>query len=157
LKNATTKTKPTAARRSARPTARPAKKSAARKAAPKIGSGAALARLRKLCLALPETTEKEAWGTPTFRVRGKMFAMFSDNHHGDGFLAVWSKAPLGAQEALVEADPEHFFRPPYVGPSGWVGIHLDKGLSWEEIADLLEDGWRTAAPKRLAESRPRGA
>jgi hypothetical protein len=173
LKRATETGRPTAARRADRPTAKPVKQSTAsnrtRKSAPekstakksaakstaKLGPADALARLRELCLALPETSEKEAWGTPTFRVRGKMFAMFSDDHHGDGRLAVWCKAPLGAQEALVEADPQHFFRPPYVGPSGWVGVHLDKGLAWDEIADILDEGWRTAAPKRLAESRPR--
>jgi hypothetical protein len=132
-----------------------AKQTAVKRSTAKVGPAAALARLREICLALPETSEKEAWGTPTFRVRGKMFAMFNDDHHGDGRLAVWCKAPLGAQEALVEADPQHYFRPPYVGPSGWVGVHLDKGLAWDEIADILDEGWRTAAPKRLAESRPR--
>jgi hypothetical protein len=109
-----------------------------------------LTRLRAACLALPETEEKEAWQTPTFRVRGKMFAMFADDHHGDGRVAVWCKAPVGAQEALVESDPEHFFRPPYVGPSGWIGVRLDRRLDWDEIADLLREGWRVAAPKKLA-------
>lgn len=124
-----------------------APKSRAKKAA--AGPGDVLARLRAACLALPETAEKEAWQTPTFRVRGKMFAMFADDHHGDGRVAVWCKAPLGAQEALVESDPEHFFRPPYVGPSGWIGVRLDRGLDWSEIADILREGWRVAAPKKL--------
>jgi hypothetical protein len=119
------------------------------KAAP-TATGDMLARLRATCLALPETAEKEAWQTPTFRVRGKMFAMFAEDHHGDGRIAVWCKAPVGAQEALVESDPEHFFRPPYVGPSGWVGVRLDRGLDWGEVADIVREGWRVAAPKKLA-------
>lgn len=135
---------------------KPAEKAAAAKPSAKRGGGDALTRLREICLALPETTEKEAWGTPTFRVRGKMFAMFADDHHGDGRVAVWCKAPLGAQEALVEADPERFFRPPYVGPSGWIGVRLDRGVAWDEIADILDEGWRAAAPKKLAASRTGG-
>lgn len=114
-----------------------------------------LDRLRALCLALPETSEKEAWGTPTFRVRDKMFAMFADDHHGDGRIAVWCKAPLGAQEALIESDPELFFKPPYVGPSGWIGVRLDRSLDWDEVGDILREAWRTAAPKKLAASLPR--
>jgi hypothetical protein len=145
--------KPPAKRAKAAATPEPAKKVVAEKRAAKGGSGDALARLRKICLALPETSEKEAWGTPTFRVRGKMFAMFADDHHGDGRVAVWCKAPLGAQEALVEADPDRFFRPPYVGPSGWVGVRLDRGVAWDEIADILDEGWRAAAPKKLAATR----
>src|SRR5690606_3682945 len=141
------------AERSTAPATRPAKKNAKEKAREKAKDVARppakpaatqrhaneandandpLTRLRALCNALPETTEKEAWGTPTFRVRGKMFAMFADDHHGDGRVAVWCKAPTGAQEALVESDPDVFFRPPYVGPSGWVGVRLDRGLPWDE-------------------------
>jgi hypothetical protein len=108
-----------------------------------------LARVRKICLALPEAHEKIAWGAPTFRVRNKQFAMFLENHHGDGRLALWCKAPPGAQEALVGADPERFFIPPYVGPSGWLGIHLNKSLDWGVIAGLVRDGYLEAAPKRL--------
>jgi predicted DNA-binding protein (MmcQ/YjbR family) len=111
-----------------------------------------LPRLRKLCLALPEATEKIAWGEPTFRVRDKIFAMYSNNHHGDGIVAVWSKAPPGIQELLVEADPERFYRPPYVGHKGWVGVRLDRKVDWEELAGLLEDSYRLTAPKRLCES-----
>jgi predicted DNA-binding protein (MmcQ/YjbR family) len=108
-----------------------------------------LARIRKICLALPEAQEKVAWGAPTFRVRDKQFAMFLDNHHGDGRLALWCKAPPGAQEGLVEADSERFFVPPYVGPQGWLGIHLDKGLDWGVIEGLVRDGYLEIAPKRL--------
>ena len=79
-------------------------------------------KLRKLCLALPGAIEKEAWGTPTFRVQGKMFAMFVNNHHNDGRVAVWCKAPLGFQSMMVAEVPARFFVPPYVGVNGWVGM-----------------------------------
>jgi hypothetical protein len=109
----------------------------------------ALARIRKICLAFPEATEKVAWGAPTFRFRDKQFAMYLDNHHGDGRLALWCKAAEGAQEILVESDPDRFFVPPYVGKGGWVGIELDKGLDWGVIEGLLREGYLEIAPKRL--------
>jgi hypothetical protein len=102
-----------------------------------------LSRVREICLALPEATEKQAWGAPTFRVRDKL------NHHGDGRLAIWCKAPPGAQDLLVESDPERFFVPPYVGHRGWVGVRLEGKPDWDAIADLLEDGYRLTAPERL--------
>jgi hypothetical protein len=110
-----------------------------------------LTRLRTLCLALPETEEVEAWGAPTFRVRGKLFAMYADagNHHGDGRASVWCKAGPGNQELMVRASPERFFVPPYVGVRGWVGVYLDAGTDWDELRELLRDGWRLIAPKRL--------
>ncbi len=110
-----------------------------------------LARLRRLCLALPEAHEKEAWGAPTFRVRGKLFAHYRNNHHGDGRIAAWCKALHDQQMDLVESDPERFFVPPYVGPSGWVGIRLDRKPDWKLVAALLEEGYRQVAPKRLLE------
>ena len=109
-----------------------------------------LARLRALCLALPEAFEQQAWGMPTFRVRNRIFAHFADHHHGDGRVAVWLKAPAGAQELLLEAAPERFFAPPYVGPRGWVGVQLTGEVDWEELADLIADSYRLIAPKRLA-------
>ncbi len=111
-----------------------------------------LARLRKAALALPEAVEVEAWGEPTFRVRKKMFAMYAaaGNHHGDGRASVWMKAAPGNQELMVRANPERFFVPPYVGPSGWIGVYLDRSPDWKEVAVLLEDAWRLVAPKRLA-------
>jgi hypothetical protein len=113
-----------------------------------------LTRLRKLCLALPESHEVEAWGEPTFRVRNKLFAMYAaaGNHHGDGRPAVWLKAAPGNQALMVRAEPGRFFVPPYVGPSGWVGAWLDGAADWEELADLLRDAYRLVAPKRLAVS-----
>jgi hypothetical protein len=118
-----------------------------------------ITRLRKLCLALPEAHEVEAWGEPTFRVRNKMFAMYADaaNHHGGGRPAVWVKAAPGEQEAMVAAAPGCFFVPPYVGPSGWVGIWLDGVVSWEDVAEFLRDAYRLVAPKRLCVLLPPGS
>jgi len=111
-----------------------------------------LTRLRRACLALPEAHEVEAWGEPTFRVRNKLFAMYAGaaNHHGNGRAAVWCKSAPGNQQLMVAAAPERFFVPPYVGPSGWVGVWLNAGTDWTELAGLLADGWRLAAPRRLA-------
>lgn len=116
------------------------------------GTPRALARLRRLCLALPEAHEVEAWGEPTFRVRNKLFAMYADasNHHGDGRPAVWCKAAPGNQRVMMQAAPDRFFVPPYVGPSGWIGIWLDGAADWTELAELLRDAYRLRAPKRLA-------
>ncbi len=110
-----------------------------------------LTRLRKLCLALPDAQEIEAWGEPTFRVRNKLFAMHADanNHHGGGRLAVWIKAAPGNQDLMVRTAPERFFVPPYVGAGGWIGVWLDRGVDWEELAELLRDAYRLTAPKRL--------
>jgi predicted DNA-binding protein (MmcQ/YjbR family) len=111
-----------------------------------------IARLRKLCLALPEAHEVAAWSEPTFRVKNKMFAMYADagNHHGGGRHAVWIKAAPGRQERAVRTAPTRFFVPPYVGPSGWVGVWLDKNCNWNELADILRDAYRLVAPKKLA-------
>ena len=117
-----------------------------------------LTRLRKLCLALPEAHEVEAWGEPTFRVRNKLFAMYAaaGNHHGAGRPAVWCKASRMNQAMMVEAEPDRFFVPPYVGPSGWVGVWLDVAVAWEDLDDLLRDAYLLVAPKRLgALVRPR--
>jgi hypothetical protein len=115
-----------------------------------------LTRLRKLCLALPEAHEVEAWGEPTFRVKNKIFAMYasSSTHHGDGRPGTWIKAQAINQQLLLRAEPERYFYPPYVGPSGWIGVFLDDKPQWNAIADLLRDGWRLAAPKRLAATLP---
>lgn len=111
-----------------------------------------LARLRKLCLALPEAHEVEAWGEPTFRVRNKLFAMYAapNNHHGGGRAAVWCKAAPGNQALMVRAEPERYFVPPYVGPSGWVGVWLDRNPDWSEVKDLMCDSYRLVAPRKLA-------
>jgi hypothetical protein len=111
---------------------------------------AALTRVRAICLALPEATERLSHGSPTFFVRDrKTFVMFLDDHHGDGRLALWCAAPPGAQEELVEQDPDRFFRPPYVGHRGWLGVRLDRELDWDEIEGIAEDAYRQVAPKTL--------
>jgi len=104
-------------------------------------------RLRAICLALPEATEKQTWGDPTFRVRERIFAM---EKRGDGRVSLWCKAPPGIQEVLVGADPARFFVPPYVGPKGWIGMRLDGAPDWEEVAALVRRSYRLIAPKRLA-------
>jgi hypothetical protein len=109
-----------------------------------------LDRIRELCLALPETEERLSHGAPTFFIRGKRtFVMFLDNHHDDGRLALWCAAPEGLQETMVEAAPEHYFVPPYVGHRGWVGVRLDRDLPWEEIAGAVEDAYLAVAPQSL--------
>jgi hypothetical protein len=105
-------------------------------------------KLRQLIFALPETSEKLSHGAPTFWGGKKTFASFHLDHHGDGRIALWLKLPPGAQASLVESDPERFYVPPYVGPSGWVGINLEGKLDWGMVAGLLEEGYRTVAPKR---------
>ena len=114
------------------------------------GSGRTpLQRLRAICLALLEATEKIAWGEPTWRVRGKLFAQLDDHHHGADHLAVWLPAPLGEQEAMIFTNPVRFFRPPYVGPRGWVGVRIDRAPNWTQVANLVEQAYRQVAPPRL--------
>ena len=115
-----------------------------------------LKKLREVCRALPETTEKEAWGAPTFRVRDRMFAMYIEpgTHHGRE--SVWIKATKDDQQHLIAANPSRYFNPPYMGPSGWVGAYLDKRPAWSAIAVLLEDGYRMVAPKRLVKELDAG-
>jgi hypothetical protein len=110
-----------------------------------------LTRLRKICLSLPEAHEVEAWGEPTFRVRNKLFAMYASptTHHGSGRPAVWCKAAPGNQSLMVRAKPDRFFVPPYVGPSGWVGVWLDGAVDWREAGELLRDSYVLVAPKKL--------
>jgi hypothetical protein len=112
-----------------------------------------LDRIRELCLALPETTERLSHGQPTFFIGGKRsFVMCLDNHHGDGRLAIWCAAPEGMQQALVAGAPEHYFVPPYVGHRGRLGVRLDRGIDWNEVAGAVEDAYLTVAPKRLVEA-----
>ena len=108
-----------------------------------------LERVRAICLALPEATEKVAWGEPTFRVKDKIFAQYEDNHHGSGRIELWCKAPDGLQAVLVAAEPERFFVPKYVGHKGWIGIRMEGAVVWAHVAELLRDSYRMTAPKRL--------
>jgi hypothetical protein len=115
----------------------------------------ALERLREICLALPETSERPSHGAPTFFVREKRaFLMLLTDHHGDGRFAIWCAAPAGMQQVLVEGDPERFFVPPYVGHRGWLGVRLDRDVPWAQIEGIVEDAYAEIAPaKLLAEAR----
>lgn len=109
-----------------------------------------LVKLREICLALTETTERLSHGAPTFFVRGKRaFLMLLTDHHGDGRFAIWCAAPQGIQQMLVEADPERFFVPPYVGHRGWLGMRLDGRFEWDEVAGIAEDAYAEVAPPKL--------
>ncbi|TWP45990.1 MmcQ/YjbR family DNA-binding protein [Lentzea tibetensis] len=109
-----------------------------------------LENLRRLCLALPETTERLSHGEPTWFVREKKtFVTYADHHHDSEHLAFWCAAPPGVQEALVATDPSHYFRPPYVGHRGWLGVYLDVPLDWDAVAEVVEDAYRVVAPKKL--------
>jgi len=101
-----------------------------------------LARLRAICRALPGTSEKVSHGEPTFWVGGKMFASLDNHHHGAPHVAVWLAMPLGAQEALVYADPKRYFVPPYVGKRGWVGMRLDGRPSWKQVEQVVQEAYR---------------
>ena len=117
---------------------------------PMDGERPELARVRNICLALPEVSERLSHGSPAWFIRGKKtVAMYVDDHHGDGRLAIWCPAAPGVQEAMVDEEPERFFKPPYVGPSGWVGVRLDVDPDWDEITGIIEDAYRKVGPKRL--------
>ena len=114
-----------------------------------------MGRLRTLCLSLPEVTERPSHGEAAFFVRDKkQFVMVDDHHHGAEHLAFWCAAPPGAQDALIGTDPDRYFRPPYVGHRGWVGVRLTAdGLAapdWAEVDELVRDAYRAVAPKSLA-------
>jgi hypothetical protein len=116
-----------------------------------------IARVREIAMALPGTTEKLSHGEPAF-FRGRMFITVDNNHHGSGHVAIWCRAEPGAQSAFVDAAPEHFFVPPYVGSQGWLGVRLDSGLDWKAIAGCIESAWREAkGATPTATKPPRGA
>lgn len=105
------------------------------------------ARLRAICLDLPGATERQAWGDPTWRVGDRIFAM---EKRGDGRISVWCKAPPGSQAVLIGADPDLFFRPPYVGAKGWIGMRLDRKPDWTEVAKIVRRSYALIAPKKPA-------
>ena len=117
-------------------------------ARPDPGGDELLARVRDICLALPEVTEGGGVGNPSWRVRDKIFAMRHDSHAGR--WGIWCKAPAGMQRSLVDGDPTRFFVPPYVGVRGWIGIRLDDGPDWVTVAHHVRASYRLIAPKRLA-------
>ena len=117
----------------------------------------ALERVRRICLALPEVSERLSHGSPSFFIRGKKtLAMFADDHHGDGILGLWCPAFPGVQAEMIDAEPDRFYRPPYVGPAGWLGIRLDRDVDWDEVAAILADSYRKVAPKTLARQLDEG-
>ena len=110
---------------------------------------AALAEIRRICLDLPEATERLSHGSPTWFAGKKTMVMFLDDHHGDGRLALWVAAPPGVQSAMVAQEPERFFVPPYVGHRGWLGVRLDRTPDWDEVGDIVEEAYRQVAIQRL--------
>ena len=106
-------------------------------------------RVRRICAGMPECEEKLSHGEPTFFVRKKVFCMFANNHHDDGHIAVWIPAAPGVQAEMIAEAPETFFRPPYVGVRGWVGVELDR-VGEDALKSLIRAAWRIVAPKKLA-------
>ena len=115
-------------------------------------------QVRSICLGLPGVTEKLSHGAPAFFVSRQFVQLWAGGHHDHDFPHLWCAAPPGAQEALVTSDPQRFFRPPYVGARGWLGLRLDGEVDWDEVEALCEDAYRVIAPKRLVAelSRARG-
>jgi hypothetical protein len=113
----------------------------------------ALRKVRAICAALPEAQERPSHAAPTFFFGGKKsLVMFHDDHHGDGRLALWCRAAPGVQAQLVDEEPARFFVPPYVGPSGWVGVRLDRDVDWEEIASIVRDAFALVAPAKVVDA-----
>jgi hypothetical protein len=108
----------------------------------------AVAELRRICLVLPEVTERSSQGEPSFFV-GRQFVALDDHHHGADRLAFWCPAPPGAQEQLIAENPDQFFRPPYVGHRGWLGVRIDLDPDWDEITEIVREAYRQVAPTRL--------
>ena len=113
-----------------------------------------LVRLRALCMSHPNVTERESHGEPTWFVRDRTFVMYADHHHDDR-VAFWCAAPDGVQESLVESAPDRFFRPPYVGHRGWLGVWLDVPVDWDEITTIVGDAYRAIDHARA--TRPTGS
>ena len=121
--------------------------SSARLPAPRLDDGTQLGRLRCLCLSIPGTTAKASHGAPTFFTPIRVFATFADNHHGDGHVTAWLPAGPGVQEALIEEAPDAYFRPPYVGCRGWIGVELSK-VGDDPLGALVREGFsRIARPR----------
>ena len=121
--------------------------------APKLDNGVQIGRLRRVCASIPGTIEKISHGEPTFFTPKRVFAMFSNNHHGDGHVAVWVPAAPGVQSALIEEAPDTYFRPPYVGVSGWVGVELSK-VDDEQLGAVVREAFRLITSKTTSD-RPK--
>lgn len=106
-------------------------------------------RIQKLCLSFPGSIERLSHGTPTFFINNKQsFVQYWVNHHNDGIIALWASAAAGVQSILIESNSEVYFRPPYVGHLGWIGIRLDRDATWTEISGVVEDAYLNKAPKK---------
>lgn len=112
-------------------------------------------RLRRICMSFPQAVEKESWGAPTFRVK-TIFAMYSapEGAGPEDRAAAWVKSDPVNQDLLIQTDAARFFKPPYVGPKGWIGVYLDDTTDWDQLADLLWDAWRRSVTKTLAAEHP---
>jgi hypothetical protein len=120
----------------------------------KAGKEPRLARLTKICLALPEAKRECSGSHAAFRVRKKVFAYFLNDHHGDGIVSVCAKVLPSDNTALIAAQPARFYMPAYIGPRGWVALRLDRGaIDWKEVAELVAGSYQITAPKRLAAKR----
>jgi hypothetical protein len=106
-------------------------------------------RVRAICMAFPEVTERLSHGAPSFFVKKQFVMLWPDGHHENEFSHLWAAAPPGVQAELVETEPDRFFRPPYVGPRGWIGVRLDRRVDWDEVAAICKDAYRTVAPRTL--------
>jgi len=128
-----------------------------------VARSSPLERVRRICLALPETNERASHGSPTFFIRDKRsFVSYMDDHHGDGRLALWCASSSDVQQMLATGRPEQFFLPPYVAHLGWIGVRIDRDLSWDEIAAIIADAYRvvlakTPRPRAAATPPPRAA
>jgi len=110
--------------------------------------------VRELCLAFPGAEEFESHGSPNYRARlgagkGKVFAVWALNHHGDGHVGLWLNTPALEQSRLL-ASSKHLYKPPYVGPSGWIGVELNKGMSWKRVRELVHMAYLNSSPPKLA-------
>ena len=109
-----------------------------------------LARVRRICLSLPETTERPSHGAPSFFIRDRIgFVNYMDDHHDDGRLALWCACPPGMREGLLKAEPEQYFVPPYVGIRGWIGVRLDRSPDWDAVERVIRDAYVAVAPRGL--------
>lgn len=106
-------------------------------------------RVRAICLALPEATEKVAWGEPTWRVKDKIFGQYDNNHHNAGRVGIWFKSTHEVRDTYVQDDDERYYVPPYVGHRGWIGVRLDVDVDWDRFEEIATMAWRLTAPKKL--------
>ncbi len=113
-----------------------------------MASGDVVERVRSLCLALPDVTERESHGSPAFFVRKQFVAVWPNGHHAHHFPHLWCAAAPGAQSDLMAVSPDRIFKPPYVGVRGWIGVRLDGDVDYEEIEMFCEDAYRCVATKR---------